>query len=337
MEIDIFNIQPHVVSRDLSGKSFLFYGAKKSGKTSTACKFPKPLLIAAEKGYDMISGIRAQTVNKWAELLKIKKQLLKDADAVARGEKESTFYQTIILDTGDLAYDFCEKYILDNEGVQYMSETENMRGYKAAQREFDSYLQEIVKAGYTLIVISHSTTAQIKEKNGEKYERIQPTLDKRASLVVSRLVDVIGYITPETDDEGVTRTMMYMRETKFLEAGSRNPYTSEKIVLSYENLRDDIARAIDTMEANGAAVTNERENLFTEQSETADFDSTLKAVAKAAKAVKAAGLEDDYTAIVEKYLGKGRLARDCTKDQVDHLTLILDDVRELAMLNGIAI
>lgn len=29
MAIDIFNIQPNVVTRDLSGKSFLIYGEKK--------------------------------------------------------------------------------------------------------------------------------------------------------------------------------------------------------------------------------------------------------------------------------------------------------------------
>lgn len=30
-DIDIFNIKPNVVTRDLSGKSFLFYGERKSG------------------------------------------------------------------------------------------------------------------------------------------------------------------------------------------------------------------------------------------------------------------------------------------------------------------
>lgn len=31
MAIDIFNIKPNVVTRDLSGKSFFIYGAKKAG------------------------------------------------------------------------------------------------------------------------------------------------------------------------------------------------------------------------------------------------------------------------------------------------------------------
>lgn len=31
MAIDIFNIKPNVVTRDLSGKSFFIYGERKSG------------------------------------------------------------------------------------------------------------------------------------------------------------------------------------------------------------------------------------------------------------------------------------------------------------------
>ena len=47
MAMDIFNIKPNVVTRDLSGKSFFIYGERKSGKTTNACKFPKPILLAS--------------------------------------------------------------------------------------------------------------------------------------------------------------------------------------------------------------------------------------------------------------------------------------------------
>lgn len=50
MAIDLLNLQPTVVSRDLRGKIVMFYGDPKSGKTSNAVKFPKHLLLAFEKG-----------------------------------------------------------------------------------------------------------------------------------------------------------------------------------------------------------------------------------------------------------------------------------------------
>ena len=51
--IDIFNIQPTQLCKDLSGKFVFLYGAAKTGKTSTAVLWPKPLLLATEKGNKM--------------------------------------------------------------------------------------------------------------------------------------------------------------------------------------------------------------------------------------------------------------------------------------------
>lgn len=95
MGIDIFSIQPSVVTRDLSGKSFLIYGERKSGKTTTACKFPKPILLAFEKGYNMLSGVIAQPINKWTEALDVKRQLLREEAEVVAGKKAETTFKTV--------------------------------------------------------------------------------------------------------------------------------------------------------------------------------------------------------------------------------------------------
>lgn len=94
MAIDIFNIKPNVVTRDLKGKSFFFYGRKKVGKTTIASKFLKSIIIAFEKGYNFIPGIIAQPVSKWSEALEVKKALLKDAEK-AEKEGRDTVYQTV--------------------------------------------------------------------------------------------------------------------------------------------------------------------------------------------------------------------------------------------------
>lgn len=331
MGIDIFSIQPTVISRDLKGKSFLIYGDKKVGKTSNAVKFPKPLLVAFEKGYNMLSGVMAQPVNKWTEALTIKKQLLKDADAVASGDKKETTFSTIVIDTADLAYNACEEYILSKEGTSYLSETEDKRGYKEVEKEFDKYFQEICKAGYALIVISHSTTVQIKDKEaGEKYDRIIPTVDKRGLKVLSRLVDIIAYAALETDENDNSERVLYMRGSKFLEAGSRNKYTSEKIPFTYEALRDDMSQAIDKLEAEGANVVDKTENnVFEDQSEQLDYNDTVRQIGKIAKALNEVESFDKYTTIIEKYLGKGKKVKDCDESQVDILGLILSDLNDL--------
>ena len=49
MDLNLLNIQPHQVSRDLRGYSVFFYGEPKSGKTTIATRFPKHLLLASNK------------------------------------------------------------------------------------------------------------------------------------------------------------------------------------------------------------------------------------------------------------------------------------------------
>ena len=337
MAIDIFSIQPSVISRDLSGKSFFIYGDKKSGKTSNAVKFPKPILVAFEKGYNMLSGVMAQPINKWKEALDVKKQLLKDAKAVEDGEKEETVFKTVIVDTADLAYDMCEAYILAKEGVEYLDETESKRGYKAVERWFDTYFQEMVKAGYTLVVISHSDTVQIKE-NGEKYDRTQPTVAKRGLKVLARLVDVIAYSTSETDENRNVTMVLYLRGSKELEAGSRNKYMSAKIPFTYKALLEDMQQAIDRLEKeDGAVVTDKPIEVYKDQSEVADFKETVSAIGKIAKALNDQGMMDKYQAITNKHLGKGKLVRDCDATQIDLLMLILDDLNDLVKEEGLLI
>lgn len=93
--IDILNIEPTVISRDLKGKYILLYGKPKSGKTTLASKFPKNLLIAFEKGYNAIDGIRAVDINTWSDFKLVLRQL-KLAEA-------KQMYDTITIDTTTIA------------------------------------------------------------------------------------------------------------------------------------------------------------------------------------------------------------------------------------------
>lgn len=213
-----------------------------------------------------------------------------------------------------------------------------MRGYRAVSREFDKYFQEIVKAGYTLVVISHATSKQIKE-NGEKYDKTIPTIPDRGFLVISRLVDVCAYASYETDPEtGEVHSMLTMRGNKYLEAGSRNKYMSTTIPFTYEALRDDMAQAVDKlMSEDGAVVTDEATNLFKDVSDKVDFKATMADIKKYAKALNSVDKMDEYNKIVTEYLGKGRNVKDCDESQVDILVLILDDLKDYVAENNIEV
>ena len=131
MAINIFGLQPNKVNRNLLGYSFLFYGDPKTGKTTIASKFPKALLLAFEKGYAAIPGIIAQPINSWSEFKKVLKQL--------KEEQAKELFETIILDTGDIAYDYDIKYVCDNAkrpdggyGVDSIGDIPYGKGYALA-------------------------------------------------------------------------------------------------------------------------------------------------------------------------------------------------------------
>ena len=90
------SIKPHQVSRNLKGYSVMFYGTPKSGKTTTACKFPNHLLLAFEKGYSTIPGAMALPINSWTEF--------RSAIVDLKDEETKQMYDTVIMDTADIAY-----------------------------------------------------------------------------------------------------------------------------------------------------------------------------------------------------------------------------------------
>ena len=343
--INIFDVKPHQVSRDMRGYSVFMYGGWKTGKTTTAVKFPKHFLLAFEKGYSAIPGAMAQPINSWGEFRQVLRQL-KEAEAKA-------MFETIIVDTADIAYDYCVKYICDNytrpdggTGVDSVSDIPFGKGYGMIEKEFDSCLRQIVQLGYGLVVISHETDKTFKNEGGTEYNKIVPTLDKRANNVLARMCDIIGYTRSVPDTDGKEKIVMFMRGTSRYEAGSRFKYTPDYIDLSYDNLVKAIGEAIDKqMEEEGAELfTEKRENVHLDTTSELDFDALMKEfsdiLANIPGSTDMTGETEDgvkfreywqprITQIIERYLGKGKKIKDCTREQVEAVDLIITELRDL--------
>lgn len=169
--IDLLNLAPHQVSRDLRGYSVFLYGDPKSGKTTTATKFPHHLLLAFEKGYSAIPGVMAQPINSWSDFRKVLRQL-KDPAVKER-------FETIIVDTADIAYDYCEKYICANAprtkeqgggfGVDSIADIPFGKGYGMVAKEFDECLRAIVQLDYGLVLISHAVDKTFTDETGKEF------------------------------------------------------------------------------------------------------------------------------------------------------------------------
>ena len=329
MDIDLLGLQPHKVSRDLRGYSVFFYGEPKSGKTTIASKFPNALLLAFEKGYNALAGIMAQPINSWAEFIKVQRQL--------KDDKVKEKFSTIIIDTADIAYSYCEKYICANNGVDTIADIGYGKGYALVGNEFDEKLRSIVQMGYGIVLISHATDKVFKDENGTEYNKIVPTLDKRSNNIVARMADIIGYSRSVTDPEGNDKTLLFMRGTQRFEAGSRFKYTPDYIEFTYDNLVSAIADAIDKQaEEDGKELfTDERENNYVDTSSHLDFDELMNEFNKIIEGFSkdeekmAKYYAPRITQIIDNYLGKGKKVNEMSRDQVEQLVLIIDDLKNL--------
>lgn len=294
----------------------------KTGKTSNAVKFPKPLLLATEKGYNALSGVRAQPINKWTDFKKVLKQL--------RDPRAKEIYETIILDTVDIFYDLCERYICTREGVEKVGDIPYGAGYSMIEKEYDEALREIPLLDFGLVMISHSEDKEFTDENGQTYNKIVPTLPKRPRKIVLRMADIIGYSRIVETEDG-TKTYLYMRGTPRFEAGSRWRYTPDYIEFNYTNLTNAIADAIEKQEKEeGAVVVDEHINNY-RIIEQYTYEDVMEEVTEVINNLLEIDEDnaDKITKVIERHLGKGKKLKDTDEDQVDIMALILDDLKDI--------
>lgn len=323
--MSLLDLQPHKVSRDLRGYSVLFYGEPKSGKTTIASKFPRALLFAFEKGYSALPGVFAQPINNWSEFLKFLREL--------KQEEVKEKFETIVIDTADIAYDYCEQYICNIEGVDSINKVPFGQGFTKAGKEFDAKLRQIVQLGYGLVIISHAQDKTFQNEDGTEYNRIVPTLGNKPRIICTRMCDIIGY-SRQIDTETGLKTFLFMRGTPRFEAGSRFKYTPDRIEFTYQNLVDAIADAIDKQaEEDGSEyVTNDRENVHMDTTSDLDFDKLMEEFQSITS--KMVAKDSEYyapriTEIVERHLGKGKKVSECSRDQVMLIDIIVSELKDV--------
>lgn len=324
MAIDILNIEPSVISRDLKGKYVLVYSQPKVGKTSFAASFPRNLLLAFEKGYNAIGGVRAADINKWSDAKLVLRQLEKP--------EAKAMYDTVTIDTVSIAWSLCEEFVCAQAGVQKINEIPWGQGYTQLTQEFEAFLRKITMLGYGLVLITHVDVRRETVGNNE-IEYYSPSLNKRCYPICNRIVDIIGYIDVTWDENGNGERWFYTRKTPTIMAGSRFKYLAPKIKFGYEELVNAIADAIEMSEKlDGAKVVDTIES---KAEETLDYNA-LRAEAAAlwGKLVTNddAGEEMARRIMkrVEMIFGRPIKLSEITEDQVDLFNLVILDMKDLA-------
>jgi hypothetical protein len=324
--IDIFNIEPSVISKDLKGKYIAIYGREKVGKTTFGARLPRALFCNFEVGTNFVSGVRAQKISKWSDFKLVLKQL--------EQPRAHDIYDTVVIDTVGQAYTLCEEFTCAQAGVQKLGDVPYGAAYASCKKEFESALRKITMLGFGICCICHS---EVKKESGPDetiIETVAPAMPSRAADVVNRLVDIIAYIDVSYDESGKAIRNFVTRRTPTIMAGSRLPYLDAVIPFSYDSLVDAIGRAIAKQEEmDGAQVVDTTEFFAEDKLDYATLRSEAEGLWKTLVATEDGMNEDMARRIakrVEMIFGRPMKISEITEDQTDLLNLVVIEMRELA-------
>ncbi len=269
----------------------------------------------------------AQDILTWSDF----KVVLSQLKLPAIKEK----FKTITIDTIAILWELCEAYICSQNQVTKIADISWGGGYAMCKKEFESAIRQITLLGYGLICIAHveKRTQAIDDKNS--IEIYTPALAKRPYAIINQLVDVIGYINPEYDENGVmSKRTLCTRSTSTVLAGSRFKHLPPYIPFGYDELVSALSDALEVGKASDGDVLVEKtihiENVsrtFTEVREEAlGIFNTL--VAKDDKA----GTNDQAKAIqqiVTNVFGIQKRLSEITEDEVDLFELVIVEMKKM--------
>ena len=253
-DIDIFNIEPSRISRDLKGKFLMIYGLPKSGKSTFGSQLPRALFMNFEQGTNALAGIRSVPILRWTDAKKVLTQL--------RKPQAKEMYDTVVVDTVSIAWQLCERYICQREGQESIRDIGWGQGWTMLKNEFSEFWREITLLGFGILFIAHSKEkpTEMRDENGETITAVCPDLPNNAYTIVNSIVDIIGYLQVQMNPDGTSERYLYTRSTPTIFAGSRYQYLLPKIKFGYQELVDAIGDAIEqAVKLDGAQVTDHTE------------------------------------------------------------------------------
>ena len=300
-DIDIFSLEPSKISRDLKGKFLLIYGEPKVGKSTFGSQLPRSLFLNFEQGTNALAGVRSAPILRWGDFKKVLTQL--------RKPQAREMYDTVVVDTATIAWQLCERYICQREGVESIRDIPWGQGWGMLRNEFSECWREITMLGFGILFIAHSKEkpTEMRDEEGNAITAVAPDLPNQCYTIINSIVDIIGCIQLQMNKDGTSERYLYTRSTPTVFAGSRYQYLAPKIKFGYKELVNAIGDAIDeAVIKDGAEVTDHTEIT---QVKARPFQEVM----------------DDAKAVWEQYLGSSSTEEE--KEQ--RLNVMRDVIRRI--------
>jgi hypothetical protein len=137
-----------------------------------------------------------------------------------------------------------------------------MQGWNMLKNEFSECWREITLLGFGILFIAHSREkpTEMRDEEGNAISAMCPDLPTNAYTIINSIVDIIGYLQVQMNQDGTSERYLYTRSTPTVFAGSRYQYLAPKIKFGYNELVNAIGDAIDeAVKRDGAEVTDHTE------------------------------------------------------------------------------
>jgi hypothetical protein len=172
-----------VPADDLGAYTWLIFGEKKIGKTTLTALFGKTLHLFTEPGGKALR-LYPVVVDNWRKFQKAVRALRKDKN-----------YDTVVIDIVDKLWPMSEDYTCEKLVIEDLAEEEWGKGWRAQKREFERQIDALLNIGKGVVFISHAMEAEVETRDGETYDRMQPTMHKKMREAVEGVVDIWAYYT----------------------------------------------------------------------------------------------------------------------------------------------
>ena len=312
------------ITTDLRGKIITIYGYNNLGKTYQASKFKNPVFIPFEEGLNGISGAIVLKANKWSDFTGHLKTL--------GGKKWAKIVQqeqvTIICDGMETMGRWCRDYITEKFGSTSIKTGNKGYGlWQEYQDEMFTQVNTLLKLGFTVLFLGH-------EKFDKDKEKFIIEGDERNIAPMRNNSDYVVYLKSNgVDDDGTpVNSSGYLAETDDFFARSRNIYTDSVIEdFTAENLEQAIiAGLIKEKEMSGQKDdVDYKAQREIYEGEEPTHEELKESIGELFAQFEELDKLEEYADIVTEHLGEDVAVSETTKNQLQLVMRIKQDLEEL--------
>lgn len=303
-DLSILGVKKNIPKVNFTDYSGIMVAEPKFGKTTTAAKFPRSIIVPFEDGAKGQVANVVDELESWDDFIAFVGKL--EENRIAIGDA----IQTLVFDTVNKAYEMCETYTLRKLSVQdkkrYQKPSDVPHGgfYPARDKFFSKELDRISKLGFTMLFLSHSKVKTIRPKDGEAYDVYSSTMPDRLEAIINPLVDFIIYGERRVIDGKRTRVLV-TKGTEMTATGNR-VYMNEDIPFETEE---------EAMEKYQELFREQVEERLRKEGITESYDSLSKKQ------------QEEKMSKVEKYIKEQEVSKE--KSDVDYVNEISELIKTM--------